>query len=475
MLAPSPAELAGAKNAFAVLLTRYARSPLGFVSEVLGAEPDRWQREVLVELGHGRTRISIRSGHGVGKSTLLAWSMIWFLLTRFPVKVVVTAPTSPQLFDALWPEMRSWLAKLPAAWQALLDVQSDRVMLRARPDDAFISARTSRVEQPDSLQGVHSRNVLLVVDEASGVPEQVFVAAQGSMSTAGAITILAGNPVRLTGMFWRTHTLEADRWYTRRVSCLDSPRASKEFAEEIANRYGADSNHYRIRVLGEFPVSEGDSLVSAQLVEEAMARIPTIDASQPAIWGVDVARFGTDQSVLLKRQGNVVTEPPRRWSRFDLMQLTGAIVAEYKATTQNPPAAIVVDAIGLGAGVADRLRELKLPAIDVNVAESPSNEGRFVRLRDELWQSVADWLATRTVSLPYDDVLRNDLCAPRYGFSSEGKLKVESKDQLRSRGISSPDAADALCLTFSPAAYLAAAYLSGRLSQPIRRNIRGVL
>jgi len=135
----------------------------------------------------------------------------------------------------------------------------------------------------------------------------------------------------------------------------------------------------------------------------------------------------------------------------------------------------VVDAIGLGAGVADRLRELKLPAIDVNVAESPSNEGRFVRLRDELWQSVADWLATRTVSLPYDDVLRNDLCAPRYGFSSEGKLKVESKDQLRSRGISSPDAADALCLTFSPAAYLAAAYLSGRLSQPIRRNIRGVL
>src|SRR5262249_37367618 len=296
-LAPSPAELAGAKNAFALLLQRYARNPLSFVKEVLGAEPDPWQRDVLVELGRGRTRISIRSGHGVGKSTLLAWCMIWFLLTRYPVKVVVTAPTSPQLFDALWPEMRSWLAKLPAAWLALLDVQADRVMLRARPDDAFISARTSRAETPDSLQGVHSRNVLLVIDEASGVPEQVFIAAQGSMSTAGAVTIMAGNPGRVQGMFHRSHTLEAHRWYTRRVSSLDSPRASKEYAEEIAARWGIESNHYRVRVLGEFPLSEGDSLISAQLVEEAMARVPIIDASAPAIWAVDVARFGTDQSV----------------------------------------------------------------------------------------------------------------------------------------------------------------------------------
>lgn len=475
MQQPSTSELAAARNAFALLLLRYARAPLAFVKEVLGAEPDAWQRDVLVELGRGRTRISIRSGHGVGKSTLLAWCMIWFLLTRYPVKVVVTAPTSPQLFDALWPEMRSWLAKLPEAWLVLLDIQADRVMLKAKPDDAFISARTSRAEQPDSLQGVHSKNVLLVVDEASGVPEQVFVAAQGSMSTPGALTILAGNPVRVSGMFWRSHTLEADRWYTRRVSCLDSPRASKEFAEEIANRYGTDSNHYRIRVLGEFPLSEGDALISAQLVEEAMARIPEIDVMQPQIWGVDVARFGTDQSVLIKRQGNAVLEPPRRWSRFDLMQLTGAIVAEYKAQGENPPAAIVVDSIGLGAGVADRLRELKLPAIDVNVAESASNEGRFMRLRDELWQNVADWLATRTASLPYDDALRNDLCGPRYGFSSDGKLRVESKDQLRSRGISSPDSADALCLCFAPAAYIAAAYSAARLSQPIRRNIRGVL
>jgi phage terminase large subunit len=473
--APSVAELSASRNAFAVLLQRYARQPVAFVREVLGAEPDPWQRDVLTALGRGHTRISIRSGHGVGKSTTLAWTMIWFLLTRFPCKTVVTAPSAPQLFDALWSDMRSWLQRLPDAWLMLLDIQSDHVSLKARPDDAFISARTSRAETPDSLQGVHSKHVLLVIDEAAGVPEPVFEAAGGSMSTVGAITIMAGNPTRTVGTFWRSHTLDKDRWFTLKVPALGNPRVGPQYPEEIAARYGTDSNQYRIRVLGEFPLAEGDTLIPAVLVEDAMRREATIDAVAPLIWGLDVARFGTDASCLIKRQGTAIIEPPRRWTGFDGMQLTGAIVAEFKRTSENPPQAIVVDAIGLGGPVADRLRELRLPAIDVNVSESPSSEGRFVRLRDELWQSVRDWFDNRTVSLPWDDQLRDDLCAPRYGFSSDGKLRVESKDQLRSRGIPSPDSADALCLSFAPAAYIAAAYGVSRLSQPLRRNIRGVL
>ena len=357
----------------------------------------------------------------------------------------------------------------------LLDIQSDHIALKSRPDEAFISARTSRAEQPDSLQGVHSRSVLLVVDEAAGVPEQVYEAAGGSMSTPGAITILAGNPTRTTGMFWRTHTVEASRWYARRVSSLESRYVDPAYAKEIAERHGLESNHYRVRVLGEFPLAEGDTLIPAVLVEDAMRRAAEIDELAPEIWGVDVARFGMDASCLVKRKGFTMLEPPRRWGGFDTMQVTGAVMAEYKRVSVTPPAAIVVDAIGIGAGVADRLRELKLPAIDVNVAESPSTEGRFVRLRDELWQSVRDWFDNRACSLPWDDLLRDELCAPRYGFSSDGKLKVESKDQLRSRGLRSPDSADALALTLSPGAYLAAAYGAARFSQPLRRNIRGVV
>jgi phage terminase large subunit len=155
---------------------------------------------------------------------------------------------------------------------------------------------------------------MLVADEAAGIPEQVFEAAGGSMSTPGAITILAGNPTRTTGFFWRTHMLESHRWYCKRVSCLDSPRVDPAYAVEVAERYGIDSNRYRVRVLGEFPLAEGDTMIPGRArVDDAMARPPEHDEHAPEIWGVDCARFGEDASVLIKRKGNAVIEPARRW------------------------------------------------------------------------------------------------------------------------------------------------------------------
>jgi hypothetical protein len=156
------------------------------------------------------------------------------------------------------------------------------------------------------------------------------------------------------------------------------------------------------------------------------------------------------------------------------MQITGAVMADWNRRQSAPPAAVVVDAIGIGAGVADRLRELHLPVVDVNVAESPSTGGQYVRLRDELWQLTRDFFDSKVVSMPWDDQLRDDLCGPRYGFSSDGKLRVESKDQMRARGMPSPDSADAMCLSMMPGAHLASAYGAARFAQPLRRNIRGV-
>jgi hypothetical protein len=472
----TPQVLAGLSNPFELLVARYQRDPVRFVVEILNAEPDPWQRTALGALQRGNRRLSIRSGHGVGKSTFLAWAMLWFALTRFPFKIVVTAPSAPQLFDALWSELRAWCAKLPAKWQELLDITSDRIALKARPDEAFISARTSRAESPEALQGVHSDHVLLVVDEASGVPEKVFEAAGGSMSTPGAITLLTGNPTRSNGFFWRTHQLERDRWFCMRVPSTDSPRVDPGFCTEIAERYGLESNAYRVRVLGEFPIADSDTLIGSELVEQAMARPVDVDWSQPEIWGVDVARFGTDQSVLIKRRGNAVRDPPRRWAGLDLMRLTGEVMNEWHTTAINArPAVVVVDSIGLGAGVADRLRELNVPCEDCNVAETPAAAGRFVRMRDELWQGCADWLGTRSVALPYDELLRDDLCAPKYSFSSDGKLRVESKMEMRSRGLRSPDAADALCLTFTAAAVTAMASSQFHWRGAIRRNIKGIV
>src|SRR5262249_5067742 len=237
----------------------------------------------------------------------------------------------------------------------------------------------------ESLQGLHSANLMLVVDEASGVAEQVFEAGSGSMSTPGAITLLAGNPTRATGFFWRVFNLERERWYTMRVSCVDSPRVAREFVEEIANRYGEDSNAYRVRVLGEFPTADEDTVIPAGLVDGAMARDIPLDLSVPEIWGLDPARLGADSSVLIKRRGRKVVEMPRRWNQIDTMMLAGAVKAEFDLLpVQAKPALIVIDSIGIGAGVLDRLTEQNLPVLGLNVGEAPSTTGRFVRMRDEL-------------------------------------------------------------------------------------------
>ena len=164
---------------------------------------------------------------------------------HYPNKVVVTAPTSSQLFDALFAEMKRWINELPDAFKEVLNVKSDRVEHTSAPSEMFISARTSRAETPEALAGVHSEHVMLIVDEASGVPEQVFEAAAGSMSGHNATTIMLSNPTRSSGTFFESQNRLADSWWTRRWSCIDSPLVSDEFIEEMKLRYGEDSNAFR--------------------------------------------------------------------------------------------------------------------------------------------------------------------------------------------------------------------------------------
>ena len=467
--------IAAADNPFAVAMSRYNRAPIAFVREVFHARPDPWQTQVLRALARGHTRIAVRSAHGVGKTCLAAWVMLWFICTRAPFKCVMTAPTAPQLFDALWPELMSWFKRLPERWRELWVVTSDHISLKSDAE-SFISARTSRPEQPESLQGVHAPHVLLVCDEASGIPEQVYEAAVGSMSGAGAITLLIGNPTRATGMFWRVMNMERDRWFCLKVSGLDSPRVDPLFIEEIAERYGRDSNAFRVRCLGEWPTADDNTLIGADLVDSAMLRDIEPDMTAAEIWGVDVARFGDDSSTLVKRRGRVVTEMPRSWRQVDTMQLAGAIKAEWDLSVRSRPALICVDVVGIGAGVVDRLHEQNLPVLGVNVGETPSTVGRYARLRDELWVRCKEWLEGRNVRLPKHDRLRQDLTGPKYAFLSDGRLQIEQKTLMRARGLPSPDFADALNLTFVEAGLGVASGMTSGLhdAMPVRMAIPGM-
>jgi len=420
-----------------------------FVREALRAEPEPWQQEALRAVAR-EDRLAIRSGHGVGKSAYLAWVILWWLLTRYPVKVACTAPSAHQLQDVLWGEVAKWRRKLRAPFKDWLQVKADRVELVGAGQTAFAAARTARREQPEAFQGFHSENMLFIADEASGIDDVIFEVGEGAMSTKGAKTILTGNPTRLQGYFYRAFHEAASVWFGMRVSCYDSAQVDPEFIERMKVTWGELSDVFRYRVLGEFPLANVNAVIPLNLLEAAVGREIVGRTDTAPVWGLDVARFGRARTALCKRRENALLEPVRWWAGKDLMQTAGLVKAEFDGTPfLDRPSAICVDVIGLGAGVVDRLRELKLPVIGINVAEEPSIKEQFLRLRDELWWRVREWFTARDSTMPRDNDLIADLSAPTYSITSSGHIKIESKVDMEKRGVRSPDLADALCLTFA--------------------------
>ncbi len=434
-------------------LQRYKSHPRLFVAEQIGARPEPWQERVLADLGRGRERLTVRSGHGVGKTALLAWIVLWFLSTHYPCKVACTAPTAHQLEDVLWPEIGLWLGRLRPFFRRRLVLGRLALQVAGSCGAAFAVGRTARPEQPEALQGLHAENIMLLVDEASGIDDRIFEAALGTMSTPGAVTMLAGNPTRTNGFFFDTHHRLAARWTGHRVSSTEVPRASGHVADILA-RWGADSNAHRVRVEGEFPLA-GDDAVISRVWCEAAARRRFADAAVrevAPIWGLDVARFGDDRSALAKRCGNVLLAPVLSWRGADTMATAGRVLAEWNATDPaERPAQILVDEVGIGAGVLDRLREHGLPVTGINVGAAALDSDHYSRLRDELWFRGRRWLARDDAILPDDHQLIGELTSACYTYTSAARIEVDSKAALKRRGLASPDLADAFLLTFAVA------------------------
>lgn len=452
----------------------YGNDPVRMAAEVLNFHADDRQAALMRAVARGDRRISVRSGHGVGKTSTLAVLIVWHALTKFPQVTVATAPTSSQLFDALAAQTKAWFKRLPPALQEVFDIKSESITHRAAPDESFISFRTSRPEVPEALAGVHSDHVLLIGDEASGIPEAVYIAAAGSMSGHNACTILAGNPVRTKGLFFDTHHDLAHMWTTFHWSCEGNPRISDDFITDMDARYGRDSNEYGVRVLGEFPKAEADQFIPYELVQLALMRDVQPTLVRP-IWGLDCARQGGDRSALAKRKGNVLLEPVQTWKDLELMELVGRVKAIWDATAPDErPDSICVDAIGMGAGVADRLTELGLPARSINVSEAPPMGGNFLNLKTELWMKARQWFLERQCTLNGDKETAAELSWPKQQYTSSGKLRVQDKASIKKEEKKSPDRADAFILTFAAEAVSALYGSAGNTSwkEPLKREIK---
>lgn len=463
-------------NPFVEFAERYRHDPVGFVVNVLEVRPDPWQARIMQDVADGVRKISVRSCHGVGKTAVLSWIAVWACCVFPAAKVIQTAPSGPQLWDALFAETKMWFKRLPPALLDLFDIMSDRIEHKGAAESIFVSARTSRAEKPESLQGVHAEEgiVILMPDEASGIPEPVFEAAIGSMSGENCCTIMTSNPTRTSGTFFDSQTRLRGSWKTYKISHEDSTRVSKQFVAEVAEKYGEDSNQFRVRCLAEFPKADDDTLIALELVESATERDIELDPEVAPVWGVDISRFGDDKTALCERFGKVVPAPVDTWQKLDLMSTAGRIKNRYDEARVKPKF-ICVDVIGIGAGVVDRLREQGLPVIGVNVSESASLKDGYVNLRAELWDSAKAWLEAKDCRLPAEDQdLVGELSVPKYKFTSNGKLQLESKDDMKKRGIRSPNKADAFVMTFA----VEAGGMSGQISswgKPLKRNIKGIV
>ena len=430
-----------------------------FVRNILSVERiDPLQLEVLKALDTN-DHVSVRAGHGTGKTALLAWIILHYICTRPHCKIPCTSPTKHQLFDVLWSELSMWHGKMGSTdigglFARNLEWKKESFVNLLSPADWFAAPRTASKDRPEALQGFHARYVLKVVDEASGVPDEVIEVLEGAYGTEETKGIWTANPTKISGAFYRSHRDPRELKFFKQVqmNCEKSTLTPTRYIERMASKYGVNSNIYKVRVEGEFPENDSESFIPLGLAEGAYMRDIVSMPTDKLIWGVDVARniTGGDRSVIARRRGNEFL-PYEVLRLGDTMKLVNHIARRAK---MEKPDAIFVDVIGFGAGVYDRLHELGFPAFPVNVAETVSMEfpDRYRRLRDELWGKMREWLEQGRGKLwdNEDHDLVNELSLPRFSLPN-GKIVIESKEEIQARepGIGSPDIADAHLLTFA--------------------------
>jgi hypothetical protein len=429
--------------------------------------PRKWQREVLTELtehikqNNGKVdfdtfRMATSSGRGIGKSALVSWLVIWMLTTRIGSTTIVSANSEAQLRSVTWAEITKWLSMsmnthwfevsatrvMPAKWLTEL-VERD---LKLGTRYWGVEGRLWSAENPDSYAGVHNfSGVMLVFDEASGIDDSIWSVASGffTENTPNRFWLAFSNPRRNSGYFYESFHSKREFWKNKIVDARTVEGTDKAVYQQIIDEYGADSAQAHVEVFGEFPSASDDQFIGADIVDEAMNRDKYKDLSAPIILGVDPARFGADSTVIAVRQGRDIIAI-KRFKGDDTMETVGRIIEcmeEYK------PVLVNIDEGGLGAGVVDRLKEQRYKVKGVNFANKSKNMMMYGNKRAEMWGDMREWL--RSASIPKDRTLKTDLISPLMKPDSKGAIFLESKKDMKARGLASPDAADAIALTFA--------------------------
>lgn len=413
-----------------------------YVIHVLKAEPSEQQLDVIRAIDEGEKNIAIKSGHGTGKSALLSWIALWAGVTKLDCKVPLTAPSYPQLVATLIPEIRKWNNAHPDVLKKSIKIKSEQVDFA---NGNFILARTARKEQPEAMQGFHATNLWFLMDEASGIHEVIFEVIDGALTGKLNVRIMTGNPTRTSGYFYDAFHKNKELWKTFTFNAEDSKNVSKESIDRKRKQYGEDSDIYRVRVKGEFPRASSNSVFSVSELEDAFSRKENeVDKVGAEVWGLDVARYGDDKSVLVKRKHRHVYYIEKR-DNLDTMEVAQWVHYEY-TTAKNKPAMIFVDIIGIGAGVYDKLAHLGVPVYGANAA-SRASSNEYTNKRSEMYHNLKKVIGYISITAE-DEELRGELGALEYKIEGNGKISLAGKDEVKRRLGRSPDTSDALSLSF---------------------------
>lgn len=425
----------------------YFDKPVEFVEDIIEVEPTDQQKKVLIALEEDDF-VAVKSGHGVGKTAVESWAILWFMFTRPGCRVPCTAPTSNQLNNILWPEVKKWYNNSKLKPYELFEWQKTafRINHLDYKDTWFAVPRSTN--KPDNLQGFHEGEVLFVIDEASGIPPGIMEVIEGALTNKNAKLLMCGNPTQLSGMFFDAFHKDSGFYKCLTFSCEDSSRVSEKYCTRIAEKYGKDSNVYRVRVKGEFPTQEEDTIIPISLLSKAVNT--DIEKSNNIIHiGCDPARYGDDETSFYIREGNKIIDYKSK-KKNDTMWVANCLHNYYKKYKHKEKIRIKIDVTGIGAGVVDRMREKNLEKaeiIEVANNQKPKSD-KYYNAFTEMYYEFRDKLKSENVDLPDDEELIDQLAGRKYTFDNHGRFRAEPKDSFKKRTGRSPDRADALLLCF---------------------------
>ena len=455
------------------LVAQFERDPLGFAvamfpwgeGPLAGKSLRVWQWNTLAEissalqLNHAlevdeAIQMARSSGHGIGKSALVAIIILWAMATKEDTRGVVTANTENQLRTKTWPELAKWHSMcLVGRWFKLVGTTLKSIDPE-HEDNWRIDAVPWSENNTEAFAGLHNegKRILLLMDEGSAISDKIWEVAEGALTDEHTeiLWLVFGNPTRNQGRFFDCFNRYAHRWRTAKIDSRDVEGTNKAQIQKWEEDWGEDSDFFRVRVRGEFPSASAQQLIPLDLVEGAMAREVPYTRPHIAILGVDVARFGDDQTVIRTRLGRDARQfPPIRLRNASTTTIAQSVIDQVDVLrTFNLRVVIMVDGTGgYGGNVVDKLRELGYDVIEVLFSAKADNPKAYFNKRSEMYGRLKDWLGVGYLD-PDDQDLKTELTGVMYMFRKDA-IALEPKEVLKDREGWSPDDADALALTFA--------------------------